>query len=1033
MVLLLSNEPPSPLGVEDNKSLSVSVHSSPSYRFLHIPSEAEYRGPILNLTISAQSLEKTVEWCAVNCGNHADHVKVNLLNNFRTLLSHSKQLILVHDSIAKSLLNLINDCRAYRSSTVEAVLLKLLYDLCTLFYNQPQVFQCFSKLALNLPTPDFLPLRILVNHMYRDDPLGEFARKAIYLLICATSLDQKMMKYISEKSNFCSILATGISGTYSSLPSTLPHNYLAMPVLTSDDCDNVPYLFNFLQAVQFCNSLCNISHKIIRENIRDFILAGFLCPIVLPAISQVAVLESLAATAYLDLFIRTISEPSLMKCTLHFILTTKVDNQALINLIIRRVNTPVIPSSPGSIDENLESNFIEALSTASLCFLSTLIDLKSEDVMLELFLSFLLPCDHLLITQKSVSMETDNYGRSAEKFLSLVPGASRRARHRPLVVDKKTGKLPVENTSQNAGGGSLRLAGTGSYLTKQLHNKAASKLQRNFSAPQRRNLEATSCTVDNNGISEIVDQEATTEVITLAQFETSFVEYLSDAKNKITICNTGVKEWSSYYDGPKVKQSNLKLKKNKILDSKSSIFSTKSSEANYTAVNVSSSDSLLGSGLYLNGKDKELYSLESSLEKLEIENGRKENNHTDVDEINLEDYGKYLIEEEKVCDEIDKFLNDPFIKSIGCADNIENGDGNSNANTLSQELELLLNSSRFEKTTFRTKFLGPTEKKVLTRPSKLSLEKLECFRNGYIDTPTIMDLFPSPDTPLPERSMPSSRSIQSLHELSLKLDPKPGNAESSRLSQSMGTTEVRTLLRSSFSYSGIIFMGPCFNALFIKLEDLCDNSFNTNLVLTGIFASLCSYPLPLLRSFLLNPNLIFQNAVKTLYSVLRKVQSKIETSTEAIDNFQELLLRGRYYFANIDRFGHLSIEEFLTDSSVYGSCKNLSAGSGLSQLLNSGNQHSFNSADNSGESKKSKISTNVLGALFRRKNAPRNKQSEEGVKNGNTIVHYRSAESLMEAKKIRDAVLSVIIMEEFAKELAALAQEHSVFDQSNRC
>ena len=137
MVLLLSNEPPPPLNavcvLQDD-----STESSP-IRFLDTSTQAELRGPILNLTISAQILEKTVEWCALNCGNHADHVKVELLNNFRTLLSHSKQLILVHDSIAKSLLNLINDCRAYRSSTVEPVLLKLLYDLCTLFYNQPQV------------------------------------------------------------------------------------------------------------------------------------------------------------------------------------------------------------------------------------------------------------------------------------------------------------------------------------------------------------------------------------------------------------------------------------------------------------------------------------------------------------------------------------------------------------------------------------------------------------------------------------------------------------------------------------------------------------------------------------------------------------------------------------------------------------------------------------------------------------------------------------------------------------------------------
>ena len=719
-----------------------------------------------------------------------------------------------------------------------------------------------------------------------------------------------------------------------------------------------------------------------------------------------------------------------MKCTLHFILTTKVDNQSLINLIIRRINTPVIPSSPGSIDENLDSNFIEALSTASLCLISTLVDLKSEDVMLELFLSFLLPCDHLLVTQKPIFMETDNYGRSAEKFLSLIPGASRRARHRPLVVDKRTGKLPVENTSQNPGGGSLRLTGTGSYLTKQLQNKTASKLQRNFSAPQRRSSEVTMLgTLENSDSNDNPDEDATTEVITLAQFETSFFDYLADARTKIEICYSGVQEWSSNYDGPKGKQGG-KLKC-KISGSKSSIFSSKSSEANCSAANLTGSDSLYGSRQCLNGKDKDLSPLEDLLEKLEVEARQKNSSsNKNTGEYNVEEYGKYLIEEEKICEEIDEFLNEAelSLKSIDCSDSGYEI-GVINEKKIAQKIEMILDSSGCGKNLGNNKNKGPTEKRLLARPSKLSLEKLETLRNGYIDTPTIMDAYRTPDTPLSERSIPTSKSIQSLHEISRKLEPpKPNNAnDSCRFSQSMGATEVRTL-RSSFSYSGNIYLGPCFNALLIKLEDLCDNSFNTNLVLTGIFASLCSYPLPLLRSFLLNPNLLFQNAVKTLYSVLRKVQTKIEAITDSIDNFQELLLRGRYYFANMDKFGHYSIDEFLADPLVYGSCNTQASTSGLSQLLNSRNG-SFNPADNNGESKKSKISDNILGALFRRKNTPK-KQAELGfVNSGNTIVHYRSAESLEEARKIRSAVLSVIIVEEFAKELAALAQEHSVFDQ----
>lgn len=54
-----------------------------------------------------------------------------------------------------------------------------------------------------------------------------------------------------------------------------------------------------------------------------------------------------------------------------------------------------------------------------------------------------------------------------------------------------------------------------------------------------------------------------------------------------------------------------------------------------------------------------------------------------------------------------------------------------------------------------------------------------------------------------------------------------------------------------------------------KLENMLENSLHVNLLLIGIVTQLASYPQPLLRSFLLNTNMVFQPSVRSLYQVAR--------------------------------------------------------------------------------------------------------------------------------------------------------------------
>ena len=48
--------------------------------------------------------------------------------------------------------------------------------------------------------------------------------------------------------------------------------------------------------------------------------------------------EVIAATAYLDLFLRTIHEPALLKVFLRFILCARIDEMSLLDTLIQRIN-----------------------------------------------------------------------------------------------------------------------------------------------------------------------------------------------------------------------------------------------------------------------------------------------------------------------------------------------------------------------------------------------------------------------------------------------------------------------------------------------------------------------------------------------------------------------------------------------------------------------------------------------------------------------------------------------------------------------
>ncbi len=80
---------------------------------------------------------------------------------------------------------------------------------------------------------------------------------------------------------------------------------------------------------------------------------------------------------------------------------------------------------------------------------------------------------------------------------------------------------------------------------------------------------------------------------------------------------------------------------------------------------------------------------------------------------------------------------------------------------------------------------------------------------------------------------------------------------------------------TQFSKGFYLFnLGPFLRTIFLKLENMLQNSLHVNLLLTGIISRLAHYSQPLLRSLLLNHSLVLETNVKSLFQVNQQYLNK---------------------------------------------------------------------------------------------------------------------------------------------------------------
>ncbi|XP_039074754.1 FTS and Hook-interacting protein isoform X4 [Hyaena hyaena] len=383
-----------------------------------VPSAPMAPGPLLEFALREDLLTRVLVWQLQwdELGDGVEERRAEQLKLFEMLVSEARQPLLRHGPVREALLTLLDACGhpVPSSPALDEGLVLLLSQLCVCLAREPSLLEFFLQPP---PEPGAAPRLLLFSRLvpfvHREGTLGQQARDALLLLMALSAGSPTVGRYIADHSYFCPVLATGLSALYSSLPRKIEVPGDDWHCLRREDWLGVPALALFMSSLEFCNAVIQVAHPLVQKQLVDYIHNGFLVPVMGPALHKTSVEEMIASTAYLELFLRSISEPALLRTFLRFLLLHRHDTHTILDTLVARIG----------------SN--SRLCMVSLSLFRTLLNLSCEDVLLQLVLRYLVPCNHVMLSQKPAVRDVDLYGRAADKFLSLIPRCCRHRAHSP--------------------------------------------------------------------------------------------------------------------------------------------------------------------------------------------------------------------------------------------------------------------------------------------------------------------------------------------------------------------------------------------------------------------------------------------------------------------------------------------------------------------------------------------------------------------------------------------------------------------------
>ncbi|XP_075806620.1 FHF complex subunit HOOK-interacting protein 1A isoform X2 [Microtus pennsylvanicus] len=911
-------------------------------------------GPILEFVVCENIMEKLFLWSLRR--EFTDETKLEQLKMYEMLVTQSYQPLLHHKPILKPLMMLLSSCSGTTTPAVEAKLVVLLNQLCSILAKDPSILELFFHTSEDQGAANFLIFSLLIPFIHREGTVGQQARDALLFIMSLSAENSMVANHIVENTYFCPVLATGLSGLYSSLPTKLEEKGEEWHCLLKDDWLLLPPLVQFMNSLEFCNAVIQVAHPLIRSQLVSYIYNGFLVPVLAPALHKVTVEEVMTTTAYLDLFLRSISEPALLEIFLRFILLHQHENVHILDTLTSRINTPF------------------RLCVVSLALFRTLIGLHCEDVMLQLVLRYLIPCNHMMLSQRWAVKERDCYSMSAAKLLALTP-----------VCCASGITLTLGNQERD-------------YILW-------SKCMHGGSGPEEQLLPEAPCPPSpTTPLSPpapaacIVEYGKTLDI--------SYLQYLWEAHTNILHCMRDCRVWSALYDGDspdpetflqslpeesregsahpearfpqqhtrtagQVKDKNQsELEWDDSYDTGISSGADVGSPGPYDEVETPAPPApmeppkhiqemkknaiLLFKGSYIEESDFQddvmVYRLcaekdsedtsqpqgvtadppaEAQPEAQPEEDQSSPVSNGPLFSPDLEAEPQPSLESSDLCQSVFSEAMQEHDADAGLDSNMESivpaseaevhSDllaANTDSDALDSNMESIVPASEAE--VHSDLLAANTDSDALDSNSESIVPASEAeVQSDLPAANTESDLIAQYDKIIqeldsgPEGLMGQSIAMSDpliLTNQDERREEGGGEEEDDFDSLVAASPAVETVpspfgiredtalpSRHPARTQSAPFTGPFISVVLSKLENMLENSLHVNLLLIGIITQLASYPQPLLRSFLLNTNMVFQPSVRSLYQVLASVKNKIEQFASMERDFPGLLLQAQQY------------------------------------------------------------------------------------------------------------------------------------------
>lgn len=813
--------------------------------------QAGAMGPILEFVVMENVMERLFVWSLRR--EFTDDMKLEQLKMYEMLVGQAHQPLLHHKPILRPLMMLLSSCSGTTTPQVEAELVLLLNQLCCVLAKDTSVLELFFHTSEDQGATNFLIFSLLIPFIHREGTVGQQARDALLLIMSLSAENERVAKHISENTYFCPVLATGLSGLYSSLPTKLEVPTEEWHCLHKEDWLKMPALVQFLNSLEFCNAVIQVAHPDIRDQLVSYIYNGFLVPVLAPALHKLTLEEVMTTTAYLDLFLRSVTEPALLQTFLSFILLHRHESVHILDTLVSRINTPF------------------QLGTVSLALFHTLIGLYCEDVMLQLVLRYLIPCNHMMLSQRRVVRERDCYSVSAAKILALTPSCCS-PDHSPPPLRQLDSILFSKGTESPS-------------------NTSTTEGKENF-------LEDD----DGSGNSCTIGSELYLDV--------SYLHYLYEARLSISSCLRACQVWSAPYDGedpPPEKYQPGVLEEPSLKNWQNHVTLKKVPKPRPRPCPPPSTDPSSVPQLELEWDDSydacPVQTAEVSEESkppqrspTEPPKHIQEMRRTAIMLVK----GSY-IEESEFQDDVMVYdlIAKKDTRDVERMKHKPSGSESEETHPGLADIPLKNGLSLPHPTTVMS---DNTESNLDTKGKG----QTDCNSNHKSTAAELGDdllaqyeeLIRTLDTEA------GGKQVKADGEPKKPVSPMEEEEEMDFTSFSAETPEAEKLqspfgmkFRSgstSRSHSAP-FTGPFVSVLLSRLENMLSNSLHVNLLLTGILAQLAAYPQPLLRSFLLNTNLVFQPTVRSLYQVLATVKNQIEELAVTRKDFPEMITAAQHW------------------------------------------------------------------------------------------------------------------------------------------